>query len=99
MVREDSDNYRIEYTSESDARTKDTHLPAEFKLGLPVYFGGREVELIALLRHHVDEESGKLSLGVKLKRAERIRQAVFQEVVTDIAERAELVAVYGELAA
>jgi uncharacterized protein YfdQ (DUF2303 family) len=96
VVREDSENVRIEYAEDADARSKtDTTLPAEFKLRLPVYFDGEEVEVFALLRWKV--EDGKLWLGVKLKRAERIRQATFKQAVVGIVEATGVRAVFGAI--
>ncbi len=93
-VREDSDNVRIEYAEDVDARSKtDVTLPAEFKLSIPVYFDGDEVEVFALLRWVVAD--GSLQLGVKLKRAERIRQATFKAVVTALAEDIGVKSLYG----
>lgn len=99
VVREDSDNYRIEYSSEADARPKreGVTMPSEFVLGLPVYFDDEEVEVRALLRWKIDD--GKLSIGVKLKRAERIRQAQFKKIVLDLAETTGLQALYGSIGA
>jgi uncharacterized protein YfdQ (DUF2303 family) len=96
VVREDSDNYRIAYENETDTRSKagEVMLPTEFVLSIPVYFGGPEIEVIALLRWKLSDE-GALTLGVKLKRAERIRQAEFRQVVTRISEATTVPAVYG----
>lgn len=98
VVREDSENYRIEYEEETDTRSKkgDVTLPSEFVLSIPVYFDGEEVEVIALLRWKLDDNGG-LTLGFKLKRAERIRQAVFKGIVTGVAEATGVPAVYGKL--
>lgn len=97
VVREDSDNYRIEYNEEREttSRKGDITLPSEFILSIPVYFGGPEVEVRALLRWKLDDD-GVLTLGVKLKRAERIRQAEFHRVVTDLSEQTGVDAFYGK---
>jgi hypothetical protein len=98
VVREDSENVRIEYAEDAEARSKtDVTLPSEFKLSIPVYFDGDEVEVYALLRWAVDD--GKLRLGVKLKFAERIRQAMFKAAVLKIAEATGVRAVYGSIPA
>ena len=98
VVRQDSDNYRIEYHDEDavSTRNESVTLPSEIVLGLPVYFGGEEVEVHALIRWHVKD--GALSLGVKLKRAERIRQAVFKGIVDNVAAETGFPRVYGSLA-
>lgn len=98
VVREDSENYRIEYSNEADARGKGglVTVPAEFILRLPVYFDGEHIEIHALLRWSVGDD-GKLGLGIKLKRAERVRQAVFRALVASVSERTAIEAVYGRL--
>jgi uncharacterized protein YfdQ (DUF2303 family) len=97
VVREDSENYRIEYAEESDARPKGAvTMPSEIVLRLPVYFGDAEVDVNALIRWKIDD--GKLTLGLVLKRAERIRQAQFQQVVAGLVETTGLQALYGSIA-
>lgn len=98
VVREDSDNYKIEYAEEATARPKgDITLPSEFILSLPVYFDDVEVQVAALLRWKID--AGHLSLGVRLKRAERIRQAQFKQIVVGLNEATGLQALYGSIPA
>lgn len=93
VVREDSDNVRIEFTEDADVRPSAVTMPSEFLLRLPVYFGGPEVEIQALLRWRLDD--GKLLLGVRLKRMERIRQAEFRRIVTELSEDTGVQAIYG----
>lgn len=98
VVREDSDNYKLEYAEEATARPKgDITLPSEFILSLPVYFDDVEVQVAALLRWKIDD--GHLSLGLKLKRAERIRQAQFKQIVVGLHEATGLQALYGSIPA
>lgn len=99
-VREESDNVTFSYSEETDTRSRDDtiKLPAEFTLSIPVYFGGPRGEVIALLRWKLDPAGG-LTIGVKLKRAERIRQAEFKRIVTAISEETSIPAVFGSLAA
>lgn len=95
-VRTASDNENFEYTDETEARTRaGLELPTKFQLQIPVYFGGRFVEVFAFLRWKLDD--GSLHLGIKLHRAEHVRQAVFQEIVTDLAMRTSRPAVFGKL--
>ncbi len=96
VVREDSENYRIEYAESTDAKPKADALtlPAEFVLSIPVYFDGEEVEVRALLRWKLEEEGG-LKLGFKLKRLERIRQAEFKRIATEITEATGATLTYG----
>jgi uncharacterized protein YfdQ (DUF2303 family) len=95
-VRTSSDNENFEYSDETEAKTKGgIEVPSRFLLKLPVYFGEPTTELFAFLRWRLDE--GALALGVKLHRAEHVRQAVFKQIVIDIAERTGCPAVYGRL--
>lgn len=98
VVREGSQNYKIEFASATtaSARKENVSVPAEFALGLPVYFGGEVVEMRALLRWKLTDEN-KLLLGFKLLRSERVRQSVFQQIVADVAARADVPAYYGSL--
>jgi uncharacterized protein YfdQ (DUF2303 family) len=95
-VRTASDNENFEYNDTTEARTKgDIELPTKFVLGIPVYFGDPATEVQAFLRWRLDE--GNLKLGIKLHRAEFIRQAAFNLIVTNAAERTGLLAVFGRL--
>lgn len=95
-VRTTSDNENFEYSEETSATQKkgDLELPTKFKLGLPVYFGDAETEVYAFLRWRLDE--GALTLGVALHRTEHVRQAVFQQIVQDAADRTGCPAVFGK---
>lgn len=95
-VRTDSDNECFEFTDNTEARTKDDlELPTKFVLGIPVYFGDPDVEVHAFLRWKL--EDAKLLLGIKLHRAEHVRQAAFNLIVTDAMEKTSLLAVFGKL--
>lgn len=95
-VRTSSDNESFEYTDETTATTKkgDVEIPSKFQLQIPVYFGGAATDLFAFLRWRLVEGEG-LKLGVRLHRAEHVRQAVFKQIVTDAAERTGCPAVFG----
>jgi len=95
-VRTASDNESFEFTDNTEARTKaDLELPTKFVLSIPVYFRDPDVEVQAFLRWKLEE--GKLLLGIKLHRAEHIRQAAFNLIVTDAMEKTSLLAVFGKL--
>lgn len=95
-VRTASDNENFEYTDNTEARAKgDLELPTRFLLSIPVYFGDPDVEVPAFLRWKLDD--GKLLLGIKLHRAEHIRQAAFQLIVTDATEKTGVMAVFGKI--
>ena len=95
-VRTASDNENFEYSEETNATTKkgDLELPTKFKLGLPVYFGDAEREVFAFLRWRLDD--GQLTLGIQLHRVEHVRQAVFKQIVMDVAARTSCPAVFGK---
>lgn len=87
----------FEYEDRAGVSAKDSvTIPDAFRLFIPVYFGGPPVHVFAQLRHDVND-GGQLKLGFKLLRAESVRQATFQAVVDDAAERAGVPAVYGKV--
>jgi hypothetical protein len=95
-VRTSSENETFEYSDDTKAVTKGgIELPTKFKLGIPVYFGEPDVELFAFLRWKLGE--GSLTLGIQLHRAEHVRQAVFKQIVTQVAERTGCLAVFGKI--
>lgn len=95
-VRTASDNESFEFNDNTEARTKgDLELPTKFVLSIPVYFGDPDTELHAFLRWKLDD--GKLQLGIKLHRAEHVRQAAFQQIVTGVTERTGVLAVFGKI--
>jgi uncharacterized protein YfdQ (DUF2303 family) len=96
-VRTQSDNENFEYTDNTETRSKNggLELPTKFLLQIPVYFGDAPVEVAAFLRWKLDD--GKLHLGIKLHRAEHIRQAAFQLIVTTVTERTGVLSVFGKL--
>ena len=96
-VRTSSDNENFEYSEETAAKTTKggIEVPSKFLLNIPVYFGETDVELAAFLRWRL--EDGGLKLGVQLHRAEHVRQAVFKQIVTRIAEHTGCMAVFGKI--
>jgi len=95
-VRTDSDNESFEYTDNTEARTKGgLEVPTKFVLNIPVYFGEPAGEVHAFLRWKVEE--AKLQLGIKLHRAEHIRQAAFRTIVAAMFERTAVLPVYGKI--
>ena len=94
-VRTSSDNENFEFQDETKATTRGgIELPTKFKLGLPVYFGDAEREVFAFLRWKLDE--GALTLGIQLHRIEHWRQAVFKQIVMDVAAKTSCPAVFGK---
>lgn len=95
-VRTASDNENFEYSEETNASGKkgELELPTKFILGIPVYFGRPDLEVHAFLRWRLDD--GALTLGIQLHRVEYVRQAEFQQIVLDVAERTSQPAVFGK---
>lgn len=95
-VRTSSDNENFEYSEETEAKRRGgIEIPTKFKLGVPVYFGEPEVELFAFLRWRLGD--GALTLGIQLHRAEYVRQAVFKQIVLDVASKTKCPAVFGKI--
>lgn len=93
-VRTASDNENFEYADETEAKTKGgIELPTKIVLGIPVYFGESVTELTGFLRWKLDD--GNLQLGIKLSRAEHVRQAAFKQIVVRVTEGTGQPVVYG----
>ncbi len=97
-VRTASDNENFEYVDETTANPKKggVEIPSRFQLRIPVYFGGRTYPLFAFLRWKLEEGEG-LKLGIKLHNPEHVRQAVFKEVVAEVADQTGLTAYFGRI--
>jgi uncharacterized protein YfdQ (DUF2303 family) len=96
-VRTSSDNESFEYTDRTDLSDRgDIEVPTKFELHIPVYFGEETTQLFAYLRWAIDPEKGGLKIGVKLSRAEYVRQAWFKQIVLAIADRTACPVVYGK---
>lgn len=88
------DYTNVEMQKGDDVSTKrNVTLPASFNLMYPVYFGERAVPITAFLRR--DTSSGSLRLGIKLNRAENVRQDEFHRIVAGIQTEVELTTLYG----
>jgi uncharacterized protein YfdQ (DUF2303 family) len=100
VVRTESDNESFTLDDDTQVRSNVTgqkvEIPHQFTLSIPVYFGESGIEMTAFLRWKLDPNDG-MKLGIKLWRAEHVRQAMFKQIVTGAAERATLTAVYGRL--
>lgn len=97
-VRTASDNENFEFSDQTDLGTKrgDLEVPTKFTLRLPIYFGGPLYTIEAFLRWSLIEGAG-LKLGISIRNREHVRQAVFKEVVMDVADRSELPAYFGRI--
>jgi uncharacterized protein YfdQ (DUF2303 family) len=96
-VRTSSDNEDFEFSDSTTLKSQKVEVPTKFKLMIPVYFGEQPTEVFAFLRWKLDGRN--LLLGIALHRAEHVRQAVFKQIVLDVAERTACPAVFGRLGA
>lgn len=96
VVRTASNNAeKFEYTNDTNVNVKGgVEIPTAFDLALPVYFNGAVKPLKARLRYELDD--GTLKLGIKLLRAENLRQDTFKEIVEQVRSETGLVTIYGE---
>lgn len=98
-VRTATDNENFEYVDETTATSRkggSVEIPSKFMLRIPVYFGGASYSVGAFLRWRLVEGEG-LKLGIQLHHAERIRQAVFKEVVQEAATLTDRPAYFGRI--
>lgn len=87
---------RVEYIDETKAGTRGgVDIPHTFTLIMPVYFNGEDQTIAARLRWHLDD--GVLKLGIKLVRAETVRQNAFRAVVGRIGTETSLDVLYGSI--
>jgi uncharacterized protein YfdQ (DUF2303 family) len=97
-VRTSSENENFEYSDETKANTKGgVEIPTQFVLNIPVYFGESDTEVRAFLRWKIDADKGGLELGVQLHRAEHVRQAVFKQIVAEVADKTDCGALFGKI--
>jgi uncharacterized protein YfdQ (DUF2303 family) len=75
------------------AKSGSINVPNMFQLRIPVYFGEPAAEVRAFLRFRLDP----FTLGIELHRPEPIKQAVFQAIGRDIAEKTERPLHYGAI--
>lgn len=97
-VRTSSDNESFEWTDETQATTRrgNIEIPTKFEIEIPVYFDGRTIKFFAFLRWTLVEGEG-VKLGVQLHRPEHVRQAVFKEIVGQVRDRTDRLAVFGRI--
>lgn len=91
----DGDYTSVSFQKESDASAKgNISLPPSITLNIPVYFGEAPVLITAFMRKKIGDDG--LSLGVKLSRAENVRQDEFHRIVGEVAVGVNhLTTVYG----
>lgn len=97
-VRTASDNENFEFVDETSASSRKggIEIPTEFRLRIPVYFGGLTYSIGAFLRWRLVEGEG-LKLGIKLHNREHVRQAVFKDVVMEAAGQTDRPAYFGRI--
>lgn len=70
-------------------------VPEEFKLGIPVFFGGAKYDVTARLRYRLDD--GKLQLWYELYRPEYIEQDAFSQIVASVRKMTGISPLLGKL--
>jgi uncharacterized protein YfdQ (DUF2303 family) len=93
-VRLQNGDTAFEYVEETKAASKtgQLELPTMFVLMIPVWYGEPAVEQRAFLRWRLE---GQLQLGIELHRPAYVKQAVFEAISRDIAERTERPVTFG----
>lgn len=91
----DGDYTNVSFVKLNDAAAKgNVSLPQSIVLGIPVYFGEEPVNITAFLRRKIDDNG--LHLGIKLSRAENVRQEEFHRIVQAVTVNVDhLTTVYG----
>lgn len=79
-----SQQFTYNETVDGSAAKGTLKIPEEFKLGIPVFFGGESYEVTARLRYRIAE--GKLQMWYELYRPEHIEQDAFGHVCAGVAE-------------
>lgn len=86
----------IEFQKENDVSTRTgVALPDRFEIEIPVYFGEPVVNIRAMLRYEVDDNSGALKLGYKLLKLDQIKQDDFHRIVEEVRSATGLDTFYG----
>ncbi len=94
-VRTATDNENFTYSDETNVTKGGVDVPTRFLLDIPVYFGEAATSIYAFLRWRL--EDGNLKLGVKLSQPERVRQAVFKQIVLEAGSRTSKPVVFGKI--
>lgn len=68
-------------------------VPAEFSIGVPIFFGGEAYKVRCLLRYRIAE--GKLTFAVKINRRLFIEQTAFSDITASIADKTALTVLSG----
>jgi uncharacterized protein YfdQ (DUF2303 family) len=96
VLVQDNGDIRVTYDENTEAKGKaaGVAVPAEMKLGIPVYFQGERFEVPVFLRYRLG--TGKVSFAIKLDRPDYVENAAFECVLSEIAEATELTAHIGQ---
>ena len=88
----------FDYAVEIEGRSKTGHIdvPNKFVLRMPIYYGEPTANITAFLRFNIDD--GRLGLGIELHRPEYVRQACFEQIGVEIADRTGTPMHYGKAA-
>lgn len=84
VARPDTDHIHFDYEESTELkRSGQLVAPSAIGLLIPVYFGGPAVSLESMLIWNAE---GGFKLGVKIKRAAKVREAEFLRIVAEVAE-------------
>lgn len=97
-IRLQDGSTQLTYNEKIESKGKGAlKVPAEFFLGVPVFFGGAAYKVRVLLRYRISE--GALSFIVKLNRREFVEQTAFGDITKAIEEATTIKPYSGGLAA
>lgn len=96
-LRTQTGDTSFEYVAEAEAKSKSGHIdvPNQFKLRIPVFYGEPTMEVFAFLRWSIDD--GSLKIGIELHRPVATRQALFEQIGSEIAARLDRPLHYGSV--
>lgn len=91
-VRLQDGTTQLAYNEKVESKGKGTlKVPAEFSLGVPIFYGGERYKVRVLLRYRINE--GDLRFIAKINRREFVEQTAFNDIVGEI-EKATGIAPY-----
>ena len=75
-------NYVTEHTDAAGAALR---VPSAFLIAIPVFRGGLPWEIAVRLRYRINTNEGRVAWSVELYRADRVKNAAFEEVCAKVA--------------
>lgn len=88
---------QLTYSEEVESKGRGTlTIPSEFKIGIPVFYGGPRYEVRVLMRYRIIE--GALTFTFKINRRRFVESIAFDEVVKEIGAKTDIVPYFGNIA-